>query len=127
MADRGRIILTLLLILCLGTLLLFSWPLIYETIQPHSYGISVVFINEDQAKAGEIIHLQEMDVAMTPRLQQALLAGSSGTFSLNMDQYDFYRGKFPNYSRNVTGSRAYYDYQGTYFYLEFIQDNRQHL
>jgi hypothetical protein len=86
-----------------------------------------VFIDEDQAKAGEIIHLQEMDVAMTPRLQQALLAGSSGTFSLNMDQYDFYRGKFPNYSRNVTGSRAYYDYQGTYFYLEFIQDNRQHL
>ena len=127
MADRGRIILSLLLILCIGTLLLFFWPLIYATVQPHSYGISVVFIDKNQARTGEIIHLQEADVAMTPRLQQALIARSSGTISLNMDQYDFYRGKFPNYSRNVTGSRAYYGYQGTYFYLEFVQDDRQQL
>jgi hypothetical protein len=127
MADRGRIILSLLLILCLGTLFLFFWPLIYETIQPHSYGFSVVYIDENQAKAGEIIHLQEADVAMSPKLDQVLVEKSSGTVSLNMDQYDFYRTTFPNYSRNVTGSRAYYDYQGTYFYLEFVQDNRQHL
>ncbi len=127
MADLGRVILSLLLILCIGTLLLFFWPLIYETIQPHSYGFSVVYIDENQTRTGEIIHLQEVDVTMSPRLEQVLTEKSSGTVILNMDQYDFYRATFPNYSRNVTGSRAYYDYKGTYFYLQFVQDNREQL
>jgi hypothetical protein len=125
MEERSRVLPYILLLLCLVVIALYLAPLAAVYLQPEK-GFTVIFVNETQAGTGEIVHVSDADIDMAPRLRQAVLEKSPGVVSLNQDQYTFYATQYPNYSRNMTGSRAYYEYHGMYFYLEFVRGDVNH-
>jgi hypothetical protein len=75
MDDRRIYILYLLLILSLGTILLFLGPLAYEQIRPKYYGFTVISVDRSQAAAGDVVHLTSGELDMSPLLAQALVQG----------------------------------------------------
>lgn len=115
MAKGSRFIIYFLLALCVFVIIDFTAPLVYTHFRATDYGFTVELIGADEASAGEIIHLTDEDLAMSPELDRILSGESSEGPLLNEEEYHYYGGRYPNYLENVTVKRAYYEYQGRFF------------
>ena len=122
MVKGSRFIIYFLLALCVIFIIYFTAPLVSDLFQTTDYGFSVEFIDQNEASTGEIVHLTEEDLEMSPELGRILSGESPEGVRLNEEEYHFYRRTYPNYSQNVTG-RAYYEYQGRFFYLRYHRDD----
>ena len=123
MAEGYRTIPYILLTLGVLIIIYFAAPSVYDMFRGTNYSFAVEFIDQAGASTGEIIHLTEGDLSMSPKLIQALQGDSYGSGRLSEQEYHYYRSTYPNYSQNVTGRRVYYEYDGQLFFLRYRRDD----
>jgi len=123
MAEVSRYILIFFLALGVFIVIDFTAPFVFSQFRTTDYGFTVHFVNRDEAGTGEIIHLTKGDLAGSPELVRILSGESFESPRLSEEKYHFYRMTYPNYSMNQSGSRAYYEYEGRFFYLRYRRDD----
>jgi len=123
MAEGSRIIVYFLLALCVIFIVYFTFPLLYERIRTPDFGISVEFVDQYEAFTGEIIHLTDEDLSISPELGRILSGDSPDGVRLSEEKYLSYMQKYPNFSQNISGKRSYYEYGGEFFFLHYHRDD----
>ena len=112
------------IILCV-IIAILAVPLLSGILEGETYGLIIREVNPDKAATGIVTHLSISDLDESPALEHALLTNSTDSIKTNKKELDFYVSTYPYITlQGNTTKRIYYEFDGTFFYLEFHEGDK---
>ena len=122
--ESGQKVKYIAIIFCV-IIAILAVPLLSGIFEGETYGFSIREVNPDKAAMGIVTHLSNPDLDVSPALKHALLTNSIDSIKLSKEELDFYVSTYPYITlQGNTTKRIYYEFDGTFFYLEFHEGDK---